>query len=56
MKKEERTIKFPRDFFTKSRPHLTKKEPLEDQIPFEWPKEVMDKKKIATLYSVKDTN
>lgn len=53
---EKKNIKFPKDFFTKPRPHVTKKETQEDMLPFEWSNEVLNKKKKAILYSVKQNN
>lgn len=45
-------IKFPKDFFTKTRPHA-KKERKEDSIPFKWSKEVLSGKEKAILFSAK---
>ena len=53
VKKEKKIVKFPKDFFTKIRPHVTKKESLEDMIPFKWSDEVSNGKKKAILYSIK---
>lgn len=53
MVKENKIIKLPKDFFTRTRPHVTKKEKPEDMIPFAWSDEVLTGKKEATLYSVK---
>ena len=41
-------IKFPKDFFTKTRPHAKK-----DSIPFKWSKEVLSGKEKAILVSAK---
>ena len=53
MKKEKKNVIFPKDFFTKSRPHVTTKELPEDIIPFKWSDDVLNGKKKAILYSVK---
>lgn len=53
MKEEKKNIKFPKDFFTKPRPHVKEKETPEDMIPFKWSDEVLSGKKKAVLYSTK---
>ena len=53
MEKEKKNVIFPKDFFTKPRPHVTKKELPEDIIPFKWSDDVLNGKKKAILYSVK---
>ena len=52
MLKENKTIKFSKDFFIKPRPHVTQKEAPEDMIPFAWSKEVSSGQKEATLFSI----
>lgn len=41
MSYEESAKILPKDFFTRTRPHMTKKEPKEDMIPFKWPRSVL---------------
>lgn len=45
-------IKFPKDFFTKTRSHA-KKERKEDSIPFKWSNAVLSGKEKAILVSAK---
>ena len=45
-------IKFPKNFFSTSRPHA-QKERKEDSIPFKWSKEVLSGKEKAILVSAK---
>lgn len=54
MEKKERP-KFPKNFFTQSRPTVSMKEALKDVIPFEWSKDVQNGKKEAILTSIKKT-
>ena len=46
-------IKFPKSFFQKNRPTISISDALKDEIPYTWPKEILNSKKEATLYSVK---
>ena len=41
MSYEESAKILPKDFFTRTRPHMTKKESKEDMIPFKWPRSVL---------------
>lgn len=43
MEKKQRPT-FPKSFFTQPRPHVTKKEALEDSIPFKWSSNVLEGK------------
>jgi len=54
MDKENKIVTFPKDFFTKARPHLTKKQPEEDVIPIKWPKEVLDGTRKVVISSAKE--
>ena len=53
MEEKMNKVTFPKDFFSKKRPHVTKKESSKDMIPFKWSKEVLDGKKEAILFSNK---
>ena len=54
METNKESIKLPKNFFTKSRPHVTKKEPKEDNIPFIWSSNIQNNNKKIILYSVKE--
>ncbi len=47
---------FPKDFFKKERPSITFEEATKDDIPYEWPNEVIKGDKIVTPYSTKKEN
>ena len=53
VEKEKKNVMFPKDFFTKHRPHVIKKELPEDMITFKWSDNVINGKKKAILYSAK---
>ena len=53
MVKKERP-KFPKGFFTQSRPTVSTKETLKDVVPIEWSKEVTTGKSKAVVYSSKE--
>ena len=44
-RKKEKNIKFPKEFFEKSRQIINTKESLKDIIPLEWSKEVLNGEK-----------
>ena len=56
MGKDERktSVSFPKDFWTRERSHVTKKEKAEDMIPFKWSDDVLTGKRKAILYSAKN--
>lgn len=49
--RKRKKIKFPKDFFTKSRPHASKQE--KDYIPFQWSENVLSGKSKAKIVSLK---
>lgn len=53
MDKKERP-KFPKGFFTQSRPTISTKEALKDIVPIEWSKDVTSGKNKAIVYSTKE--
>lgn len=55
MEKKE-SVKFPKDFFTKSRPTISLKEALKDVVPFEWSENVLKGKSKVKIVSAKSNN
>ena len=52
---KKENISFTKDFWTKERPHVTKKEKEEDMIPFEWSDDVLSGKSKVIICPIKKT-
>ena len=56
MEKGNKKIEFEKDFWTKQRPHVVRKEKDEDMIPFKWSMNVLSGKKKAILTLANNKN